>query len=65
MSIYTILPKMRDSLNPWKREKGLGFMGGGGRGREEGFRVFLLFNKFCCFSNKKDWEIFGKKNFLA
>jgi hypothetical protein len=56
---------MRDSLNPWKREKGLGFMGGGGRGREEGFRVFLLFNKFCCFSNKKDWEIFGKKNFLA
>ncbi len=25
MSIYTILPKMRDSLNPWKREKGLGF----------------------------------------
>jgi hypothetical protein len=33
MSIYTILPKMRDSLNPWKREKDLGFMG------EEGERV--------------------------
>jgi len=32
MSIYTILPKMRDSLNPWKREKGFRVYGGeGGR----------------------------------
>jgi hypothetical protein len=37
---------MRDSLNPWKREKGFRVYGGE---REEGFRVFLLFNKFLLF----------------
>ncbi len=57
MSIYTILPKMRDSLNPWKREKGFRVLGE----REEGFRVFILFNKFCCFSDKKRLGIFWEK----
>jgi hypothetical protein len=48
---------MRDSLNPWKREKGFRVLGE----REEGFRVFILFNKFCCFSDKKRLGIFWEK----